>query len=245
MKTCRLCKKIKEFKYFAKKSSCKKDGHTGRCKDCLNKTAKEKLKKIKNENPEEYQKFRSRSNQSNKKYKDNNREEIREKNRVYSKKRYWTDPEKFRAKERLPENVERKRKWAAENRERLNAKVRERYQNDPEFRERYKAYQAKWYKENIDYVRQKQREYKKKNYERIKEQHYKYWAKYPEKKKAVQMVNNRIEKGTMKKPERCELCNKKCKVEGHHEDYSKPLDVIWLCKSCHTKIHRGTYLGEE
>jgi hypothetical protein len=28
-------------------------------------------------------------------------------------------------------------------------------------------------------------------------------------------------------------------VEAHHEDYSKPLDVIWTCKVHHDEIHHG------
>ena len=35
----------------------------------------------------------------------------------------------------------------------------------------------------------------------------------------------------------CSHCGNK-KVEAHHEDYSKPLDVIWLCRSCHRMHHK-------
>lgn len=27
------------------------------------------------------------------------------------------------------------------------------------------------------------------------------------------------------------------KVDGHHSDYSKPLEVVWMCRSCHSKYH--------
>jgi len=27
------------------------------------------------------------------------------------------------------------------------------------------------------------------------------------------------------------------KVEGHHHDYSKPLDVVWLCRRHHLALH--------
>ena len=34
----------------------------------------------------------------------------------------------------------------------------------------------------------------------------------------------------------CEVCG--CEeVEGHHEDYSKPLEVRWLCKAHHLEAH--------
>lgn len=36
------------------------------------------------------------------------------------------------------------RKWYAENRERINQKSRERYRNDPDFREKHKLYVKKW-----------------------------------------------------------------------------------------------------
>ncbi len=35
----------------------------------------------------------------------------------------------------------------------------------------------------------------------------------------------------------CEICGIMEKVQAHHEDYAKPLDVIWLCPSHHKKTH--------
>lgn len=36
----------------------------------------------------------------------------------------------------------------------------------------------------------------------------------------------------------CEVCGK-LKVDAHHTDYNKPLEVVWLCRKCHKKIHNS------
>jgi hypothetical protein len=37
----------------------------------------------------------------------------------------------------------------------------------------------------------------------------------------------------------CLLCGSKERLERHHPDYSKPLEVMILCQTCHRKVERG------
>ncbi len=66
----------------------------------------------------------------------------------------------------------------------------------------------------------------------------KFCLENPEKRKAHQMVGNAITVGRLTRPSICESCFNERFTEGHHEDYSKPLDVEWLCKKCHIELHR-------
>ncbi len=59
--------------------------------------------------------------------------------------------------------------------------------------------------------------------------------KYPEKNKARYTLHNAIATGKIiRQP--CEVCGKK-ESQGHHEDYSKPLEVKWLCRRHHADVH--------
>ena len=60
------------------------------------------------------------------------------------------------------------------------------------------------------------------------------------KKAAHNVVNNAIRDGRLVKPDSCQSCGKtNSRIEGHHEDYLKPLDVSWLCTTCHSKLHKN------
>ena len=66
--------------------------------------------------------------------------------------------------------------------------------------------------------------------ETIRKKDRKYKEKYPEKVKARSAVATAIRLGKLKQ-QSCH-CGE-AEVEAHHEDYSKPLDVEWLCKKHH------------
>ena len=59
--------------------------------------------------------------------------------------------------------------------------------------------------------------------------------------KAKQAIANRVVSGTIKKPTRCPSCGTATpphRMHAHHVDYSRPLDVIWMCSVCHGIVHR-------
>ena len=43
-------------------------------------------------------------------------------------------------------------------------------------------------------------------------------------------------RGKIKRKDACEKCGGNSTLQRHHEDYSKPLDVTWLCIPCHQEI---------
>lgn len=50
-------------------------------------------------------------------------------------------------------------------------------------------------------------------------------------------VRRALERGELSKGE-CEVgCHCRGRIEAHHHDYSKPLQVRWLCKRHHAEIH--------
>lgn len=64
-----------------------------------------------------------------------------------------------------------------------------------------------------------------------------YRSRFPVKARAQQAVNNAVRDGRLVKPDACEDCGSTFAIHGHHDDYSKPLEVRWLCAACHHQWH--------
>jgi len=79
---------------------------------------------------------------------------------------------------------------------------------------------------------------KRKGYKKIRINSLVKWReKNKDKCSVYQKVIRALKSGKLKKSEKCQMCNKECNTHGHHYDYSKPLDVIWVCSECHRLLH--------
>ena len=130
-------------------------------------------------------------------------------------------------------------KWVEENRERSNEIKRNwKKRNREKVLEQSRDYANKRYAENTERELKRNKEWIKNNPEKQKESERKTKAKYPEKYKARIKSRDALKRGEIVRPTICSRCNEEGYIEGHHYDYNKPLDVIWLCKKCHAKEHK-------
>lgn len=99
---------------------------------------------------------------------------------------------------------------------------------DPQFRikecARHREKSRRYREESrVVYNKKKTREYLDRHIER-----------YPEKHAARLIVASAIKSGFIQR-QPCVKCG--LKAQAHHEDYSKPLDVIWYCPKHHAERH--------
>jgi hypothetical protein len=96
-----------------------------------------------------------------------------------------------------------------------------------------KAAKNAWEKRNRDKVNARKRRYYQRRPEVVRRHVDKWTAKYPERRQAAIHVMHALRDGKLKRGSRCERCAREGRIEGHHRDYSKPLEVEWLCPVCH------------
>ena len=59
-------------------------------------------------------------------------------------------------------------------------------------------------------------------------------------------VATALRSGRLTRNARCEVpgCPRTNVIDGHHEDYDRPLDVIWLCRFHHQVLHQSRRRGD-
>ncbi len=88
---------------------------------------------------------------------------------------------------------------------------------------------------DIDYSPKPQEEKPSKKAEYVRN----FKKKYPLKSKAHKLVERALKSGELTKMP-CEICSSEETVHAHHDDYSKPLTIRWLCREHHIEWHTHT-----
>lgn len=230
MKTCTKCKIEKPFEQF-NKASKEKDGLTSRCKACIKEYHQEHYKKNKEKidarNKAWAENNRERRKEYEKRYREENLDRIKEKSQKYYLENKETIDARNREYDRLhPEKAkERAERWERENPERRK-QLRDEYYSKEENVERRRERVRNWYSRNSERIC----EQKKKRYiERGAKEYY---------QNAHEILRGALKMGILKRPTNCSVCGKGGRIEGHHKDYTKPLEVDWLCKKCHIAEHQ-------
>jgi len=105
--------------------------------------------------------------------------------------------------------------------------------------DKYKAYakeQRVFYKKQFPQRwAESRKKYKHTEKGKVSERRYRksLYGRLPEKLRARGLVNTHIRRGKIKKPICCGRCGRKTSLQAHHPDYSKPLEIRWLCLRCH------------
>jgi hypothetical protein len=144
--------------------------------------------------------------------------------------------------------IEYHREYRRKNAEKLRTQQYERWINNKEKKlAQAKAWRERNHEERLEVERscreKKDRsayhkEYAAKNRGRIRENQKRYRDKNKLKTLAQAKLHYHKSVGNIEVPDCCEMCEKFKPVEAHHYEYSKPLDVTWLCVTCHNKVHK-------
>lgn len=116
---------------------------------------------------------------------------------------------------------------------------------DKDYQEKHKLekleYNKKWRLENPEKRRLQDIRYEQSEKGKIscKKKISNYKNKCPERFVARMLVKTDKKKNPHLYPNKCSKCEETKNIEFHHTDYSKPLEVIPLCKKHHQEIHNN------
>ena len=92
-----------------------------------------------------------------------------------------------------------------------------------------------------DCLREYQRDYARNHRDpaRHREAQQRYRTRNRQKLAAHQAVRHAVRACEIVVPVWCQSCRCVTELEAHHHDYRKPLEVKWLCTTCHGHVHRS------
>lgn len=222
MKICSKCKEEKEDSLFGKDSRLK-SGLRAQCKCCHKKTSdtwRANNKERCNENRKKYYEVNKKYLNQKAKIRFNNCTlDKKTKKNEYTNKYYHERSEKInlerkikrknRTEEQKQEDSEKARIYYQKNKNIIIKRSYENFKNQTAEQKKVKAAITKKWRQNNR-----------------------------EKARAWSIVGNAILRGDLQKPNFCSLCGVcNVRIHAHHEDYSLPLSVTWLCHICHKELH--------
>jgi len=140
----------------------------------------------------------------------------------------WTNPD-----ERKKARAEYQRKYRKDHPDRVKESQKKWKDKNPEnIRKNSKLY----YQRHPERCKQRSREWCENNREQTVVLSRRWKQQNPEKVKAHNLLMYAIRKGDIV-PQPCEVCHS-TNAQGHHADYHKPYEVIWLCPLHHKEIHQ-------
>lgn len=100
----------------------------------------------------------------------------------------------------------------------------------------FSDYNRRRYASDPDRHKSNAKRYREENPENVFDTRMRMCAKNPTKKNANEAVSLALRIGIMERPMFCAGCgcsDSEHRIEAHHHDYAKPLEVAWLCTPCH------------
>ena len=129
---------------------------------------------------------------------------------------------------RLRHNRKIKRENARAWRKRYPEKAKEQDRKKHlRYAERRNVYSKKYYE-----VHKKQQAFKETRNKRSLV----YYYNNPDKARCRRKLSYAVKIGKVIRGDKCFICGSTQNIEGHHEDYTKPYEVKWVCKGCHYSL---------
>lgn len=128
-------------------------------------------------------------------------------------------------------------KIAARNKAHRQANIDEYKARDAASRKAHPEKHPEWVAKNRNHVTTYKAAWSKSNPEKVAAALIRARKAHPIENRARHLLNDAVRTGKVTKGA-CVVCGA-IRTHGHHPDYSKPLDVVWLCDKHHKEAHRA------